>query len=71
MAEAYVECFSSSTYARRPTVVVWEGSHLEVERVLSEARTPEGKRFLVLTREGRAFDLFYDESSDHWRVIER
>ncbi|MFN2195969.1 MAG: hypothetical protein ACK2UW_07595 [Anaerolineales bacterium] len=66
-----VECFSSSSYARQPTAVFWEGDRLEVEQVLAEIRTPRGKQFSVLTHDGRAFDLFYDEYSDHWRVTER
>jgi len=63
-----VECHSGYEYAQRPVALHWEGQRLEIELVEAQWRTPGGKCFRVRTRDGRAFELFYSEHSDEWRV---
>jgi hypothetical protein len=63
-----VECHSGHTYAERPTVVWWEGERLEVEAVEQEWQMPEGKRFWVRTKGGRAFELNYIAAEAEWNV---
>ncbi len=63
-----VECHSGYEYAERPVAIHWEGQRLEVERVEAEWRVSGGKQFRVRTRDGRRFDLFYEELDDEWRI---
>ena len=63
-----VECHSGYEYAERPIALRWEGQRLQIEKVEAEWRIPGGKRFRVRTRDGRAFELFYGELYDEWRV---
>ena len=64
-----VECYSGASYAERPVALIWEGQKLEVNEILSEKRTPEGKTFRVCVNDNRQFDLLYDEKNDNWQVI--
>jgi hypothetical protein len=68
---AQVECHSGQSYAERPRAFHWEGQRLEVEQILTEWRTPTAKHWCVLTREGRKFELAYDEEKDEWEIIEK
>ena len=61
-----VECHSGYTYAEKPVAFEWEGSRLEITSILSEALTPEGKRFRVRVKDNREFELFYAEKQDIW-----
>ena len=63
-----VECLSGSTYAERPLALIWEGERLEVEAILSQWRTEEERWFRVKTRDGRAFDLAYNEVQKGWKI---
>lgn len=63
-----VECHSGYAYAERPVALRWEGQRLDIERVEAEWRAPGGKRFRVRTRDGRLFELFYEELLDQWRI---
>lgn len=63
-----VECYSGSEYAERPLAFQWEGRRIEVDRILTQVRLPDGKRFHVQTGDGRVFDLFYGEMSGEWRI---
>jgi len=63
-----VECHSGYEYAERPVALRWEGRRLVIEQVESQWRIPGGKRFRVRTQDGRAFELFYGELYDEWRV---
>lgn len=63
-----VECHSGYAYAVRPVALRWEDQRLEIERVEAEWRSPGGKRFRVRTRDGRSFELFYEELLDEWRI---
>lgn len=48
----------------------WQGERLEVTGISRRWRSPEGKGFQVSTRQGRTFELFYDEALDEWTVRE-
>jgi hypothetical protein len=63
-----VECHSGYEYAQRPVAFSWQGLRLQVSRILDEARTPEGKRFLVQAGDGKEFYLAYSESRDEWTI---
>jgi hypothetical protein len=63
-----VECYSGYEYAERPVAFTWEGRTHPIEAIEGEWRIAGGKRFRVRTREGQAFDLFYEELCDEWRI---
>jgi len=63
-----VECHSGSGYANRPQAIRTESERLLIERVLSEARTPHGKRFSVRLEDGRLVELEYFEVQDLWKA---
>ncbi len=65
-----VECHSGFTFAERPTALTWDGIHLEIAEIISEVRTPGGRRFQVKVKDGRIFRLEYDEMNDDWKIIE-
>jgi hypothetical protein len=54
-----VSFFSGHTYAQRPVAFTWDGQKYQVETVLSEWKTPDGKIFLVRTTGGEEFELVY------------
>ena len=66
-----VECRSDNEYAGRPRALYWEGQRLEIESVLTSWRTPQGKCFRVRLRDGREFELDYNEMSDGWTIENR
>jgi len=68
VGDELVECHSGYAYAQRPVALHWEGDRLEVEQIEAEWRIPGGKRFHVRVRDGRLFELVYDELGDHWRI---
>lgn len=59
-----VEFYSGHTYAQRPVAFTWEGHHYQVETVLAESMTPDGKIFLVRTTSGKEFELVYQEDEN-------
>lgn len=65
-----VECHSGSTYAERPTALVWQGQRLEIETIEQRWITPNGRAFRVQTACARRFELLYDELKDSWSVTE-
>ncbi|HJW91141.1 MAG TPA: hypothetical protein VJ436_10920 [Anaerolineales bacterium] len=66
-----VECHSGFEYAQRPVAFTWQGARLRVNRILEQARIPEGKRFLVQAGNQQEFYLFYAESLDEWTILRR
>ena len=69
MGDVLVECHSGFTYAQRPVALNWQGERLEIERVVAEWQVPDGKRFRVVTHDGRVFELFYRTENDEWQVV--
>jgi hypothetical protein len=65
-----VECHSGHEYAERPIAVHWDGKRCQIEAVIAEWRTPEGKGFLVLAENGYIFRLFYNQDIDNWKIEE-
>jgi hypothetical protein len=63
-----VECYSGYQYPQRPLAFHWQENRLEVERVIVDWRTEDGKQFRVRTQDGQLFDLFYRELYDEWQI---
>lgn len=59
-----VSFFSGHTYAQRPVRFIWDGQTYQVDRVLAEWKTPDGKIFLVRTTDDQEFEIVYDRHSD-------
>jgi hypothetical protein len=55
-----VSFFSGHTYAQRPVSFIWNDQEYQVEMVLSEWKTPDGKIFQVRTTGGEEFELVYE-----------
>ncbi len=68
--QARVECYAGQTYPERPMAFWWQGRRLVVVGILSEARLPEGRRFIVETTGERVFELTYLMVRDEWQVRE-
>lgn len=65
-----VECHSGFEYAERPIALHWQGQRLEIIKIEAQWRTPEGRRFRVLTVAERRFELFYSEVYNQWKIDE-
>lgn len=65
-----VECHSGYTYAERPISLQWQGEKLAISEILETWRIPGGRKFRVVTEDERAFELFYGELYDEWRIHE-
>lgn len=61
VAAEQIEFFSGHTYAQRPVAFTWEGRKYQVETILSEWKTPDGKIFLVCTTSDEEFELVYQD----------
>lgn len=68
LAAELVECHSGFAYAERPIALTWEGRRLEIAEVEDMWRIPGGRCFRVRVQDGRAFELFYGELYDEWRI---
>jgi len=49
---------------------VWEGIEYEVEEIERAWQEPDGKHFQVRTKDNKLFNLCYNETEDHWSLIE-
>ena len=65
---AVVECHSGYNYAERPKAFYQDHVRFEIDSIESEWRSPDGKHFLVKTRNGCLFELIYLEDSDDWQI---
>jgi len=65
-----VECHSGYSYAERPIAIETGGLRMDIEEILNEATTPEGRFFKVKIFDGRVIDLEYDEAKDEWKASE-
>ncbi|NIX59531.1 MAG: hypothetical protein GWN14_27305 [candidate division Zixibacteria bacterium] len=54
-----MDFISGYTYAQRPVSLMWEDRKYEVETVIAEWKTPEGKHFMVSTTSGDEFEIIY------------
>jgi hypothetical protein len=64
-----VECHSGHTYAQRPTALIWQDEHLDIEQILGEWLSPQARNFKVITVNHLIFELSYWEDSDQWRIV--
>jgi hypothetical protein len=63
-----VECYSSHTYAERPTAFIWKGQRYSIAKILKQWRSPEGPGFSVVTAQGTRFELTYNDTQDEWSL---
>jgi len=63
-----VECRSETEYAERPVAIFRRGERLEIDRILSYWRAPDGKWFRVIAEDGEVYKLNYDETLDEWFI---
>jgi hypothetical protein len=63
-----VECHSEIEYPERPIAIFPQGKRLEIDRILSCWRTPDGKWFRVIAEDGEVYELSYNELSDEWLI---
>jgi hypothetical protein len=68
--QSLVECYAGYAYPQRPVAFWWQGRRLLVAAVRSEARLPDGKRFLVETTGEKMFEINYNQIHDTWTVRE-
>jgi len=47
-------------------VVIWQGTRLQVAKVLDTRQTPTGKAFTLLLANEKQIDLCYDQANDVW-----
>jgi hypothetical protein len=66
--ETQVECHSDYCYEQRPVAFHWEEEWIQVETLIAEWKTPEGKGFRVQSGNGQIFELFYHQQRDQWEV---
>jgi hypothetical protein len=47
-----------------------DGTLMEIEGILTESRTPMGRKFKVQLSNGREIELVYDENKDEWELTD-
>ena len=65
-----VKCYSGYLYAEQPRSFIWQESELEIESIEEAWQEPGRRLFRVVTRDGRLFELCYNEATDRWSAIE-
>ena len=65
-----VNCHSGHTYAERPESFLWQGIEYEVDEIERAWQAPGKKHFQVRTKDSKIFQLCYNETEDHWSLIE-
>jgi hypothetical protein len=68
MVASRVECRSDHDYIGRPLAFYWLDERLEVTRLLSESRTPQGYVFRLQAANQGIYELIYDPITDQWSV---
>jgi hypothetical protein len=68
VVESKVLCHSGYRYAQRPYSFTWQEELLPISEVISEANTPQGRRFLVKTDNGDLYILDYFTEADAWQA---
>jgi hypothetical protein len=64
-----VSCYSGSSYAERPTSLIWQDQRFEISKIISGDLYPEKKRFTVQIVTGEYFLLEYNFFIDQWVII--
>ena len=68
MCSKKVEAYSGYTYGERPMALHWEGERLKVTKIHTRWRIPSGKGFRVEVKDGRIFELLYNELDEDWQI---
>ncbi len=68
--DTIVKCYSGYLYAEEPRSFVWQESELEIEFVEDAWQEPGKRLFRVVTRDGRLFELCYNEATGQWSAVE-
>jgi len=55
-------------HPEHPLSVFWNCEWVEVDKVLKEWRTPEGVVYIISTKKGNQFKLFYCLEKDTWHI---
>jgi hypothetical protein len=63
-----VKCYSGSSYAQQPRSFIWQGAEQQIESIIKQEYSPQGKLFLVTTPHGLLFNLEYLIELDQWQV---
>ena len=63
-----VICRSDHDYLGHPLAFYWQEQRLQVDEILSQARTPTGYSFKVRSAKVGIFELDYHQESDQWSV---
>lgn len=64
-----VTCYSGAFYAERPRTVEFNGRLLQIEKVISRWRTPDGLFFHLSSAGGEDIYLVYNEAKDEWEIV--
>jgi hypothetical protein len=46
----------------------WDDKRLEVDKIISQSQTPDGRQFLIQAQDGQKFHLGYMETSGGWTI---
>jgi len=65
-----VICRSDYRYAQRPASFFYAGERIQINHVLVEWCTPEGRGFKVQAEDGCFYNLFYNQIEDKWDTKE-
>lgn len=65
-----VRCMSSYKLNERPLSFLVDESEIEVRNILDSWREPDHLYFKVETKDGRVYDLRYNDHEDVWQVRE-
>ena len=64
-----VNCYSGHTYAEEPRSFLWEGIEYEVDDIEKSWQEPGERYFKVRTKNGKLFQLCYNEIEKQWSLI--
>ena len=70
MSRIQVKCYSGHTYAERPQSFLWQGTEYKVGEIEKAWQEPGKKLFKVITKQGKSFELCYNETEDRWSATE-
>ncbi|MCD6390588.1 MAG: hypothetical protein J7L92_01125 [Dehalococcoidia bacterium] len=68
--EIKVKCYSGYVYAEEPRSFIWQEKELKINSVEKAWQEPDKRLFKVITRDGKLFELCYNETTDRWTAVE-
>ncbi len=63
-----VICRSEHAYIGYPLAFYWQEQRLEVDEIISQARTPSGYTFRVRNVKLGIFELEFHQDTDQWSI---